>query len=50
MEVAELHAKIVELFEKLLALKDLIDYESNDLRDVISKIVSKELIYFTSMD
>ena len=30
------------------ALKELIDFESQDLRDIVEGIVAKELTYFTS--
>ena len=30
------------------ALKDLIDFESQDIKDLVEGIISKELTYFTS--
>lgn len=48
LEVNDLHKKIVELFSKLRALVDLIDFDSQDIKDIIEGIVAKELLYFSS--
>jgi hypothetical protein len=48
LEVSELHVKAQDLFSKMRALKDLIDFESQDLRDIVEGIIAKELTYFTS--
>lgn len=48
LEVSELHNKIQELFTKMRTLKDLIDFESSDIKDIVEGIISRELIYFTS--
>jgi hypothetical protein len=49
MEVQELHAKIVDFFSKLRALDDLIDFDSPDIKEIVTGMVARELIYFTSI-
>ncbi len=44
----ELHIKIGEMFEKMRNLKDLIEYKSKDIRQIIEEVVAKELPYFNS--
>ena len=48
LEVNELHSKILELFGKMSALKDLIDFEAADIKEILEGMVSKELLYFTN--
>jgi hypothetical protein len=48
LEVNELHSKILELFGKMSALKDLIDFEAADIKEIVEGMVSKELLYFTN--
>ena len=46
LEVNELHAKISELFAKMSTLKELIDFEAVDIKDIIEGMVAKEILYF----
>lgn len=48
MEVNDLHAKIAQLFSKMRQLKELIEFESADIKDICENIVSRELLFFTS--
>jgi hypothetical protein len=48
LEVNDLHTKIIDLLAKMRSLKELIDFDSPDIRDIIEGIVSKEILYFTN--
>lgn len=48
LEVNELHSKISELFAKMSTLKDLIDFDAIDIKDIIEGMVAKEILYFTN--
>ncbi len=48
LEVNELHSKIVELFTKMSTLKELIDFDAVDIKDIIEGMVAKEILYFTN--
>ncbi len=48
LEVNELHSKIVELFTKMSNLKELIDFDAVDIKDIIEGMVAKEIIYITN--
>jgi hypothetical protein len=48
LEVNELHAKISELFAKMSTLKELIDFDAVDIKDIVEGMVAKEILYFTN--
>ena len=48
MDVQELQTKIMDFFGKLRELRDLIDFESQDIKDICEGIVAREIMYFTS--
>lgn len=48
LEVSDLHAKISQLFSKMRQLKDLIEFDSPDIKDICENIASRELLFFTS--
>lgn len=48
MDVQELQTKIMDFFGKLRELRDLIDFDSPDIKDIAEGIVAREIMYFTS--
>jgi hypothetical protein len=48
IEATELHAKFLDFFSKIRELRDLIEYDSVDIKEIIDGMVAKELVFFSS--
>jgi hypothetical protein len=48
LDVNELHEKIIKLFAKLYELRELIEFDSDIMKDTFENMIAKEILYFTS--
>ena len=47
-EESEVHAKLLNLFNKLYELRELIEFDSDALKQIVGKMIPQEILFFGS--